>query len=57
MTGEVRHTASAYLTFVAMDANGKPTQVPQLQLETEDEKHRYQDAIRRRELRLKHQQS
>src|SRR5512136_3233896 len=30
MTGEVRHTASAYLTFVALDANGKPKQVPQI---------------------------
>ncbi|MDM7997056.1 MAG: acyl-CoA thioesterase [Acidobacteriota bacterium] len=53
MTGEVRHTASAYLTFVALDANGKPTRVPPLLLETEEEKQRYQDAIRRRELRLK----
>jgi uncharacterized protein (TIGR00369 family) len=56
MTGEVRHTASAYLTFVALDADGKPRRVPQLLLETEDEKQRNQDAIRRRELRLKSQQ-
>jgi len=55
MTGEIRHTSSAYLTFVALDANGRPTRVPPLLLETEEEKQRYQDAIRRRELRLKDQ--
>lgn len=53
MTGEVRHTASAYLTFVALDANGKPTRVPPVIAETEDEKRRYQEAGRRREARLK----
>jgi uncharacterized protein (TIGR00369 family) len=40
MTGEVRHTATAYLSFVALDAKGKPSQVPQLILETEEEKRR-----------------
>jgi uncharacterized protein (TIGR00369 family) len=55
MTGKVRHTASAYLTFVAMDAEGKPTRVPPLLLETDAEKQRHQDAIRRKELRLKDQ--
>src|SRR5258708_5766790 len=32
--GKVFHTASAYLTFVALDSNGKPTQVPQVLAET-----------------------
>ena len=50
-TGEVRHTASSYLTFVALDANQKPRPVPELLLETEDEKRRNREAIRRRELR------
>lgn len=53
MTGKVRHTASAYLTFVALDAGGKPMQVPQIILESEDEKRRNRDACRRREFRLK----
>jgi uncharacterized protein (TIGR00369 family) len=53
MTGEIRHTATAYLSFVAMDAKGKPTQVPQLILETEEEKRRNGGALRRREFRLK----
>src|ERR1051325_8503815 len=33
-TGEVRHTASCWMTFVALDRNNKPTQVPQVVAET-----------------------
>ena len=51
-TGEVRHTASAYLTFVALDRNGRPTPVPQLIPETEDEKRRHRQAMERRAVRL-----
>jgi acyl-CoA hydrolase len=40
LTGKVRHTASAYLSFVAMDEKGTPTQVPPLILETDDENRR-----------------
>jgi acyl-CoA hydrolase len=43
-TGEIRHTSSAYLTFVALDDNGKPCLVPQLILETEDEIRRNKEA-------------
>jgi acyl-CoA hydrolase len=53
MTGVVRHTASAYLTYVALDSNGKPMQTPQLILETEDEVRRNKEACIRREFRLK----
>ena len=53
MNGEVRHTASAYLTFVALDADGKPTRVPRIIFETEDEKRRNREALIRREIRLK----
>lgn len=52
ITGEVRHTASAYLTFVALDENGKPRKVPPLILETEEDKRRYKEAERRRQIRL-----
>lgn len=52
-TGELFHTASAYLTFVAIGGNGRPTEVPQLILETEEDKRRWKEAERRRELRLK----
>jgi uncharacterized protein (TIGR00369 family) len=51
LTGEIRHTASAYLTFVALDEDQKPRPVPELILETEDEKRRNKEAKRRRELR------
>lgn len=52
-TGEVRHTASAYLTFVALDNEGKPKIVPELILETDEEKIRFEEAKKRREIRLR----
>jgi uncharacterized protein (TIGR00369 family) len=52
ITGEVRHTASAYLTFVALDKEGRPTPVPSLILETSDEKRRNREATLRKEARL-----
>jgi len=52
LTGEVRHTASAYITFVALDKNGRPHSVPQLILENEDEQRRHREAKARREVRL-----
>lgn len=51
-TGKVRHTASAYMTFVALDENGKPVEIPQLIIETDDEKRRNQEALQRRKNRL-----
>ncbi len=51
-TGTHTHVGSAYLTFVALGEDDKPTNVPQLILETEVEKHRFEDAKKRRELRL-----
>ena len=44
LTGEVRHTASAYLTFVALGSDGRPTEVPPLLLETEEENRRNREA-------------
>src|ERR1700744_2778568 len=51
IAGMHRLVASAYLTFVAVDAQGRRVPVPQLAPETDDEKRRYIDAARRRELR------
>ncbi|XGC82489.1 acyl-CoA thioesterase [Bdellovibrio bacteriovorus] len=51
-TGEVFHTASAYCTFVALGSNGKPSEIPELTLQTEDDKRRYEEAKKRREVRL-----
>ena len=51
-TGEVRHTVSAYLTYVALDESGRPKKVPPLILESEDEMRRNREARVRREVRL-----
>jgi acyl-CoA hydrolase len=42
----------AYLTFVALDPNGKPRKVPELIPETTEEQKMYDGALRRRQLRL-----
>jgi acyl-CoA hydrolase len=54
LTGERRHTSTAYLTFVAVDENRRPRQVPPLVLETADERRRYRKAAERRRFRLAH---
>ena len=51
-TGQIRHTASAYLTFVALDEDGRPRPVPPLILETEEERRRHREAQDRRQVRL-----
>ena len=51
-TGEVRHIASAYLTFVSLDVAHKPKPIPGLILETDEERRRNQQAIERTKLRL-----
>ncbi|PID41032.1 MAG: acyl-CoA thioesterase [Proteobacteria bacterium] len=51
-TGQIRHTASAYLTFVALDEAFRPCPVPPLTLETEDDRRRNRQARSRREVRL-----
>ncbi|MEL0629578.1 acyl-CoA thioesterase [Psychromonas aquatilis] len=48
LTGEVRHTASAYLTFVSLDEHGKPRQIPQIICETADERKRFAAAKERK---------
>jgi acyl-CoA hydrolase len=53
LSEERRHVSSAYLTFVAIDAAGNRVAVPPVVPETEDEKRRYEDAARRREIRRK----
>jgi acyl-CoA hydrolase len=52
-TGEWHHTSSAYLTFVALDNQGRPTAVPALKITTDEQKRRALEAVKRRELRLK----
>jgi acyl-CoA hydrolase len=52
-TFERRQTTRAYLTFVAVDENGRPRDVPPLVLETAQERRRFADAKRRRSVRLR----
>ncbi len=51
-TRETRHVVSAYFTFVALDDDGRPTDVPSVLPDTEAEERRFRDAQRRREGRL-----
>jgi acyl-CoA hydrolase len=52
LTGERKHTSSAYVTFVAIDQNREPHSVPPLILETEDDRRRFREAGERRRYRL-----
>jgi acyl-CoA hydrolase len=55
LTGEQKKTCSAFLTFVAIDENDKPTSVPRLIPETNEEWKRYEAAQKRRERRLENE--
>lgn len=52
LTGVRRHTNSCYLTFVAVDRNGRPVEVPPIHPETPDEERRFAAARERRQRRL-----
>ncbi len=51
-TGDSYHTASAYLTFVALDVNGKPTSIPAISPENDKDRERIKAAEARRQARL-----
>ncbi len=52
ITGERTHTNTAYLVYVALDDKGKPTAVPALRVETEDEQRKHLEAQKRQDQRL-----
>lgn len=52
-SGEHFRTARAYLTYVALDSNGRPTKIPSLRLESSEDNRRFSNALKRREARLK----
>lgn len=56
MTGETSHTSSAYLTFVALDAEGNRIPLPMVVPQTEEEQRRYEEAGLRRAYRLEMRQ-
>ncbi len=53
LEGSIAHTSSAYLVYVALDEAGKPTEVPRLKVQTEEERQRWEAAEKRRERRLR----
>jgi acyl-CoA hydrolase len=57
MTGETKHTSSAYLVFVALDEEGRPRAVPPLVAETSLQHRRRREAKIRRKTRLEHRQA
>ncbi len=57
MTGAVRHTASAYITMVALDGQGKPCPIPSLLVETDEEQRRNKEAHKRRVMRIAERKS
>ena len=44
LTGETHHTTSAYVTFVALDSHNKPSPIASLDLQTDEEKRRFNEA-------------
>ena len=52
LSGKRLKTSTAFVTYVALDQKGRPTQVPSLIPETDQEKQRYEAALRRRDQRL-----
>lgn len=51
LTGVERHTNTCFLTFVAIDEESRPTRVPRLDLQTDEERRRFREGKRRREVR------
>ena len=56
ITGKRRHTNSCYLTFVAVDGNGRPVEIPGIVPESPDERRRHAAAQVRRARRLEERQ-
>jgi acyl-CoA hydrolase len=52
ITGERKHTSSAYLTFVAVDENRRPQPIIPVIPETSEDRRRFREAAARRRIRL-----
>lgn len=53
LTGKTVHTNTAYYVYVALDSNGKPTPVPPLEFDSEEERDRMNRAAMRQAYRLR----
>ena len=51
-TGELRQTSAAFVTYVALDDEGRPVQASPLILKTPEERRRHREALKRRRNRL-----
>lgn len=51
LSGEERHTNRCFLTFVAIDEHNRPVRVPPLDLQNDDDRQRFYEGRRRREVR------
>jgi len=56
VTGIRTVTGTAFVTFVALDKNGKPIQVPRLALKTDEDRTKFEEGKTRMEKRLKNRQ-
>ena len=56
ITGKITHTASAYLTFVALGDNSRPKPIPGLKLSSDIDRRRNKQALSRRTIRLAEKQ-
>jgi acyl-CoA hydrolase len=52
LTGEVVHTNSAFFVYVALDDNRRPTTVPPLELQSDEERRRFEQGRARQSARL-----
>ena len=53
LTNTSRHTNTCYFTMVAVNPEGKPTRVPQLTIQNETQQRRHDEALARRQARLR----
>jgi len=53
LSGQVRHISTAYFVYVATDEHGRPTPVRSLEVTTDQQRRSWQDAERRRAIRLR----
>ena len=54
ITGQTTHTNSAYVVYIALDDDGRPTIVPGLELETDEDRKLFADGVERQRHRVAH---
>jgi acyl-CoA hydrolase len=57
LSGQLTHTNSAYVVYVALGEHGRPTPVPPLILETDEERRCFAEGVRRQQHRLAHRKA